>query len=174
MRYGKLEGPIYCRYAKTSSIINSVLAREIGVEAPLGYRPEYGFRIEAGRNVKLRMMLDNRKRRMTCHAKIDRVREDAKTGEHIISFSHLSLSEDEFKVLMASFTEEEVPSVAFGETVRDATCDSIPLAAEGPEALIRDKAVTMPVSLIDLIDEKRGEVSFSAFVVAALTEKLRA
>jgi len=172
MKYGKIDGPVYCRYAKTLPVVNSDMALEYGIQARLGIRAQHGLTIEVGKPVKLRMVFDNRKKRMTCHAFVDWVEEEA-SGEFRVGFSRLSLSRDEFKVLLNTLSDWPDAEGIFGDTVRWATDDTVPVTTgDDAEEIVRDKAVTMPVGLIEKIDEKRGEIPFSKFVVKVLNEYL--
>lgn len=169
MKYGSVAGPVYCRYARTAPIINSDLAHQYGIEARVGSRTQHAFKLEEGKNVKLRMILEERTRRMTCHARIDWVRKDEATGEYRLGLSHLSLSDDEFGVLLNNFVDEPTDSLAIVDTVRRDTEQTAPVVTgEGEKVIMRDKAVSMPVELIERIDETRGELTFSEFVVAAI------
>jgi hypothetical protein len=40
MKYGRIEGPIYCRYARIAPVLNSSLASEYGLEAEMELKPE--------------------------------------------------------------------------------------------------------------------------------------
>jgi hypothetical protein len=171
MRYGKIEGTIFFRLAKTAPIINSALATDYGLEAPLACAPQYG--IEPGKNVKLRFFFGDARQRMTCHARIDWVKEQKATGEHKIGFSHLSLSDDEFKVLIESFTEPMETSAELRGSVRQLEEATTIVLGQDDRDVMRDKAVTMPVSLIDKIDRARGKTPFSEFVVSIVAAQLK-
>jgi hypothetical protein len=82
MEYRYVNGPVYCRYALTPPVINSDLGHKMGIVAPCEMDMQAGshIKLKAGNNVKLRMVLDNRTKRMTCHAKIDWVRQDESTS----------------------------------------------------------------------------------------------
>ncbi|MFC1851694.1 hypothetical protein ACFL27_16005 [candidate division CSSED10-310 bacterium] len=175
MKYGHLKGHVYCRYAKTPPIINSSLAYEYGIKTLMGIKLKHGFELEVGKNVKVRMILDNRTSRITCHATIDWVDKDEQTREYKIGLGSLSLSEDEFKVLLDNYTEESLEEMDFGDTVRLETAQTAPVTVgEGSRDIKRDKAITLPVTLIDQIDDQRGETSFSDFVVKILKDYLTA
>ncbi|MBW1877865.1 MAG: hypothetical protein JRI25_16245 [Deltaproteobacteria bacterium] len=170
MKYGKIDGPVYCRYARTEPVINSQLASELGIQARLGIRAQHGLTIEVGKPVKLRMVFDNRKRRMTCHAFVDWVEEES-SGEYRVGFSKLSLSKDEFKVLLNTLSDWPDAEGIFGDTVRWATTETAPVTtADDAKEILRNKAVTLPVGLIEKIDEIRGETPFSEFVVGLLRQ----
>ncbi|MEJ2719499.1 MAG: hypothetical protein P8182_20600 [Deltaproteobacteria bacterium] len=176
MEYRHVNGPVYCRYALTPPVINSALGHRLGIVAPCELDMQAGShrKLEAGTNVKLRMELDNRTTRMTCHAKIDWVRRDESTGSCNVAFSHLSLSDNEFQVLHENFTDETQDTVEFVSRVRDAASDLKPvIAGDGSKEVTRAKAVTLPVSLIEEVDEKRGDVPFSEFVANSLREYLK-
>ena len=173
MKYGKINGPVYCRYARTPPVLNSAFASEFGIQAEMGLKPQPGIKIEEGRNVKLRLILDERRIRMTCHARIDWVEVDQKTGEYRVFFSQLSLSDDEFKVLLENLSEEPRTELTFGNGVRYAEDAALPLTkGHDDKEILRDKALTLPVSLIEKFDTRRGATPFSEFVVAVLSERL--
>lgn len=163
MDYKHVNGQAYCRYAGTPPIINSPLAYQYGIEV-LSM-----IDLEKGRNVKLRVVLEDRPKRMTCHARVDYVTWDEATGQHRVGFSQLSLTDEEFRVLLQSFVEKSERILEFGETVRDKGMEA-PAVTETENfiELSRMKAVTLPVDLIEEIDMKRGKDSFSEFVTEAL------
>ncbi len=172
MRYKYVTGPVYCRYAATPPIINSMLADEYGIEA------RSFVELEQGRNVKVRLLLENRTKRMTCHAKVAWVKRDETAGgafdeRWIVGLSPLSFSDAEFEVLLKSLVEAPECPLEVRDRVRDAEGESSPVRFPGKEEqVLRVKAVTMPVSLIDEIDSERGDVPFSEFVTAAVREYL--
>ena len=92
MRYGKSAGPVYCRYASTAPVINSELAGQYGLIVEMDKHHRDARRLEAGRHVKLRMLINNRKNRLTCHGTVDWVEVDARHEVYSVGFSHLSLS----------------------------------------------------------------------------------
>jgi hypothetical protein len=176
MEYRHVNGPVYCRYALTPPIINSPLSQELGIVAPCQMDLQAGSvrTLDSGSNVKLRMVLDNRTKRLTCHAKIDWVKPDESTHSCSVAFSHLSLSDDEFKVLQENFADETQDTVEFVSRVRDAASDlKSVIAGDGSKEVTRAKAVTLPVSLIEEVDEQRGDVGFSEFVANSLREYLK-
>ncbi len=168
MEYKHVNGPVYCRYAFTPPVVNSELAERYGIEAPTVVP------LQVGSNVKIRMILEQGKLRMTCHAKIDWVKED-KAGEVFsVGLSHLSLTDQEFKVLAKNLVDAVTRPLEFGPTVRDKGLNSEPITkGEQEEELQRVKAVTMPVSLIEAIDSKRGPLGFSEFVCKAIWDAVR-
>ena len=167
MEYRNVNGPVYCRYAFTPPVINSDLAYEYGIQAPSH------IDLVEGRNVKLRMILDDRSLRITCHGKIDWVKKDEAGGELRVGLSHLSLSDQEFGVLMRNFSDGTDLPLEFGEQVRDKGLESEPFTSTEPETEIeRIKAVSLPLAIIEAIDMKRGSVSFSKFVAQALRDYL--
>jgi hypothetical protein len=173
MKCQHVNGPVYCRYAATPPIINSKLADEYGIEA-LSF-----VELEEQRNVKVSMLLENRTKRMTFHAKIASVKRDETAGgtfdeRWIIRLSDLSFTDAEFEVLMNNFVNTPQQPLEMRERVREAAGESRPVSFPDKEGeVVRAKAVTMPVSLIDEIDSKRGTVSFSHFVVTAVKEYLK-
>jgi hypothetical protein len=173
MKYKYVNGPVFCRYAGTPPIINSKLADEYGIEA------SSFVEMEQGRNVKVRIVLENRTRRMTCHARIAWVKRDETAGgafdeRWIIGLDSLSLTDAEFEVLLTNFVEEPESSLELLERLRDAASETLPVEFPGKEdRVLRIKAVTMPVALIDEIDAKRGDVQFSEFVGRAVKAFLK-
>lgn len=172
MKYKYVNGPVFCRYAGTPPIINSELANEYGIEAPSFVE------LEEGRNVKVRIMLD-RATRMTCHAKVAWVKHDETAGgafdqRWIVGLSSLSLTDAEFEVLLTNLVENPESLLELRDRLRDAEADTPPVAFPGKEELVvRKKAVTMPVSLIEEIDAKRGDVQFSQFITSAVKQYLK-
>ena len=173
MKYGYVNGPVYCRYAATPPVINSELANEYGIEAPSFVE------LEQGRNVKVRIVLENRSKRLTCHAKIAWVRRDETAGgafdqRWVVGLSPLSLADAEFEALVNNFVEKPELPLELRERLRDTARETAPLElAAKEEQTVRAKAVTMPVRLIEEIDAKRGGVPFSQFVVAAVEKYLK-
>ena len=130
--------------------------------------------LEQGRNVKLRVVLEDRSNRMTCHAVIDYVQQDESIGQYKVGFSQLSLTDDEFRLLLQSFVDKSERVLEITETVRDKGMEAPPVTdLESLKEITRIKAVTLPVSLIEEIDMKRGEDSFSDFVTKALNKYLK-
>lgn len=175
MEYKHVNGPVYCRFALTPPIINSPRAYEYGIEAPSMIDLQAGsyMGLKEGENVKLRMLLEGRSKRMTCHAKIDYVVEEESEGRARVGFSHLSLSDEEFGVLMENFIEEPVAPLEVTERVEDKGIEAKPVTeADLLFGATRVKAVTFPVDLIEEIDAKRGQVPFSEFVALAVREHL--
>jgi hypothetical protein len=171
MEYKHVNGPVYCRFALTPPVINSERAYEYGVEAPslIDIQAGSNLTLKEGSNVKIRMLLDNRSKRMTCHAKIDYVIKNEAKGETRVGIGHLSLSDAEFRVLMENFTQEPIEPLEVTERVEDRGIEAKPVAeADLLIGTTRIKAVTFPVGLIDEIDAKRGEVPFSEFVTNAI------
>ncbi|MCA1961203.1 MAG: hypothetical protein LDL33_10440 [Desulfomonile sp.] len=171
MEYKHVNGPVYCRFALTPPIINSPRAYEYGIEAPSLIDLQAGSNrtLKEGSNVKIRMLLDNRSKRMTCHAKIDYVVRDEVKGETRVGLSHLSLSDAEFGILMENFTDEPVEPLEVTERVEDKGIEAKPVTEAGLLLeTTRIKAVTFPIDLIEEIDAKRGEVPFSEFVTRAI------
>ena len=168
MEYRHVKGPVYCRYAFTPPIINSELALELGIEA------SSAVRLDEGSNVKLRMVLEDQDKRITCHAKIDWVKQNEHTGDFRVGLSHLSLSDGEFRVLRRSLVEEPSKQLEFGERVTDKGLGVEPVISGEEEGDIkRIKALTLPVALIEAIDSSRGEVPFSEFVARAVAAYLK-
>lgn len=173
MDYKYVNGPVFCRYAGTPPIVNSKLAEEYGIAA------RSFVELEQGRNVKVRMVLDNRTRKMTCHAKVAWVRRDEEVGgafdeRWIIGLNSLSLTDAEFEMLLTNFVEEPESPLKLIDRLRDAARETPPVDFSGREdQVVRIKAVTMPVKLIDEIDAKRGDIQFSEFVTQVLRDDLK-
>jgi hypothetical protein len=173
MKYVHVDGLVYCRFAHTPPVVNSRIASEYGIEAEVGVKAQYGPIFAEGKNVKLRLILENRTKRMTCHAKVDWVRDDPATGECKVGLGQLSLSDDEFRVLLDNSTEEPYARLKFTESVRHEVEETVPIIRGADERVImRMKAVELPVELIELIDEKRGATPFSVFVTEVLRDRL--
>jgi hypothetical protein len=173
MKYKYVNGPVFCRYAGTPPIINSTLAEEYGIEAPSF------FHLEQGRNVKVSMVLENRTKKMSCHAKVAWVKRDESAAgafdkRWIVGLNFLSLTDEEFQVLLANFVEAPECPLELRDRLRDEAADTPLVGFPGKEDdVVRIKAVTLPVSLINMIDSKRGDVPFSHFVTTAVKEYLK-
>lgn len=169
MEYRGVDGYVYGRYAITPPVINSEAALRFGVAALSDQE------IREGGNVKLRFILENHTRRMTCHAIVDWITRSHTGDGFLVGFGRLSLSDHEFAVLERSFTESGPSRVEFRDSVRDRMWDekTMPVTT-GKEAdeVTRIKAVTLPVGLIETIDSRRGDTPFSKFVTEALQDYL--
>ena len=173
MKYCTVNGLVYCRHARTGPILNSLQALQYGIRTALGVKPDWGMKLEAGDNVKLRLVLAERSLRLTCHAKVDWVEIDEETGEYRVGFGTLSLGDEEFDVLLANLVEDTATPLQVGETVRPHGSEAQPLIVGKKRGqLRRDKAVSMPVRLIEQIDEARGTTPFSEYVVGVLSRHL--
>ncbi len=168
MEYKHVNGQAYCRYAATPPIINSSLADKFGIEV---FSPNS---VEADRDVKLRVVLQDRPGRITCHARIDYVKKVENTNHYRVGISHLSLTDEEFRLLLQSFVDESDRVLEFTETVRDKGM-KVPSVSEIEDLkqVTRIKAVTLPITLIEEIDMKRGEESFSDFVTRVLRDYVK-
>ncbi|MFH0825328.1 MAG: hypothetical protein V2B18_21465, partial [Pseudomonadota bacterium] len=120
MEYKHVNGPVYCRYASTPPIANSDIALQFGIQAPST------IELESGRNVKLRILLEDRGKRMTCHGKIDWVKSDESAGGFTVGFSQLSLTDEEFRILMAHFSDVPEAGVELAPSLRDKGADAEP------------------------------------------------
>lgn len=171
MEYKALDGSIYCRPALTPPIINSEIAKGVGLMAFSDIDLESGGNVplKPGSNVKLRVILEGGARRITCHAKISGFHKDESSRKTTVFFNQLSLSDSEFHLLLNYMVDDSTPAMEFASTLRPKGLDADPLApAHYPERITRVKAVTMPVSLIEMIDERRGGMRFSDYVCAAV------
>ena len=174
MEYKHIDGNVYFRYASTPPVINTDLAMRIGIQGPCPMQPGQYAGFEIGRNVKLRLTIDHGTRKMTCHAKIDWVKQEKETGQWVVGFSQLSFTEEEFLLLQQHFVEESDKRLEFGPTVRDKAKDALSVTAtEKVREIMRLKAVNFPVSVIEAIDENRGTTTFSEFVTAAVRDYLK-
>jgi len=169
MEYKHVDGTIYSRFAGTPPILNSELAFSIGLAVPLSIGPISESDFSVGKNVKLRIVIENSTKRMTCHARIDWVKRDEGSGTWSIGFGSLSLTDEEFAVLSRSFVERTPFPLQFGEGVRDKgkAADAVAISDTARE-ITRLKAVNLPVSVIELVDGHRGSATFSEFVVQAI------
>ena len=169
MEYKSIEGPVFSRQAFSPPVINSAMANKLGVKAPcMTGAGQYGW-IEPGENVKLRLVVDDGEKRITCHGKIDWVKLDEVTGKCYVGFGSLSLSDEEFRILGRNFVEETEMPVEFVRTVREQAADlESVVAADDTVEIMRHKAVKLPVSVIESIDIMRGDTPFSEFVVNAV------
>jgi len=101
------------------------------------------------------------------------VRRDEAAYQYRVGFSHLSFSDQEFRFLLSNFVEESEKVLEIADRVRDKGVDIAPvIESEGLTGVSRIKAVSLPVSLIEEIDMKRGGDTFSDFVKKALTDYL--
>ena len=168
MEYKHVNGQAYFRYANTPPIMNTPLANQYGIEV-LSL-----MKLEGGRNVKLRIVMDDRRTRMTCHARVDYVHRDEAAYQYRVGFSNLSFSDAEFRFLLGNFVPESEKILEVADSVRGKGSDITPGIGSGSlEGVTRIKAVTLPVGLIEEIDDKRGPETFSDFVRKALTECLK-
>ena len=168
MEYKHAKGRVFSRYAFTPPVVNSDLARSYGIEAPSSVP------LDQGSNVKLRIVLDHLSKRMTCHAVVDHVIMDESSGTYTVAFGQLSLSDDEFELLLGNCVEKADTKIEFGKTVRHGGLDASPITEGGMGGEItRVKAINLPVSLIEAIDSKRGDVPFSKYVTTALWKETK-
>jgi hypothetical protein len=174
MDYKHVDGAVYSRYASSPPVINSKLAYQYGIQVPSPVEPGQYTQFSAGSNVKLRLVIEGGKKKMTCHAIIDWVARDEDTGQCTVGFGHLSLTDEEFRVLEKSFTERSDRPLEFGEAVRDKGPEAAPVTGtDEVREIMRLKAVNFPVSVIEAIDENRGDVPFSEFVSEAVRAYIR-
>lgn len=170
MEYKHIDGSVYSRYASSPPVINSNLAWKYGLQVPCPVEPGQYPQFEVGKNVKLRLVVEADKKKMTCHGMIDWVEKDEETGLCMVGFGHLSLTDDEFQILARSFSDRAEKPLEFGARVRDKAPEAEPVVLTSDEAkeIMRLKAVNFPVSVIEAIDENRGEIPFSQFVTDAV------
>jgi len=169
MDYMHIDGLVYSRYASTPPVINSDMALKYGIQVPCLAEPGSFSGFEVGRNVKLRLVIDGGSKRMTCHATIDWVKQEEATGQWVVGFGRLSFTEEEFRVLEASFVERAHRAMEFGTSVRDKAREARTVTGtDKVKEIMRLKAVNFPVSVIEAIDENRGDMSFSEFVTNAI------
>lgn len=169
MEYKSIEGPVFSRRAFSPPVINSAMAPKLGIKAPCMTKPGEHAWIEPGNNVKLRLVVDDGEKRITCHGKIDWAKFDEVTGKCYVGFGSLSLSDEEFRILERNFVEETEMPVEFVRTVREQAADlESVVMADGAVEIMRHKAVNFPVSVIEAVDIMRGDTPFSEFVVNAV------
>jgi hypothetical protein len=169
MEYKGIDGPVYSRHALSPPVINSEMATKYGIKAQCMAEPGPYSGIEAGSNVKLRLLVGGGTKKITCHAVIDWVEREEATGKSYIGFGSLSLSDEEFRILEQNFVEEAEKPVEFVPKLRDKAveAESVVVADVAGE-IMRHKAVNFPVSVIEAIDIMRDETPFSEFVVNAV------
>ncbi len=174
MEYRSIDGAVHSRIASTPPVINSHLALTYGIQVATFIEPTEFTHFTEGQNVKLRLVLDGGTKRITCHAKIDWARKDEVTGQQFVGFGHLSLTDEEFRVLQRNFVEKSEQPFEFGVRVRDKAreAESVTVSSEAKE-IMRLKAVNFPVSVIEAIDENRGDIPFSQFVTTAVRDYIR-
>lgn len=174
MDYVHIDGQVYSRYASTPPVINSSMALKYGIQGPCLVEPGSFSGFEVGRNVKLRLVIDGGSKKMTCHATIDWVKKDEDSGQWMIGFGRMSLTEEEFRILEESFVEKPHKVVEFGTSVRDKAREAVTITGtDKVKEIMRLKAVNFPVSVIEAIDENRGDTSFSEFVAKAVRAYVR-
>lgn len=171
MEFKNLNGRIYCRPALTPPVVNSDLAGSIGLKAPSDMDLETGGNVplKPGSNVKIRALLDGGEKRMTFHAKIHDFDSEVHSGKAFVYFDQLSLSDSEFRLLMGYMVDDEGQPLEIEKTLRKIGARSSPFLPENQiNGQTRVKAVTMPISLIEMIDENRGAIGFSDYVTKAV------
>jgi hypothetical protein len=173
MEYKSIPGPVFSRTALSPPVINSSLALQFGLRVPCVASPGQFSGLQEGVNVKLRMVVDRGTKKMTCHAKVDWIKEDS-PGTTFVGFGSLSLSDEEFAVLLRDFAKEPGSRLEIGERVRDKAPEVEPLLiSDTAREIMRLKAVNFPVSVIEEIDAHRGSTTFSEFVVHAVRQSLK-
>jgi hypothetical protein len=174
MLYMNVDGQVYCRYALTPPIVNSAKASEYGIKVPWLGEPGQFSGPDVGRNIKLRLVLENGKRKMTCHGKIAWFEAETETGQMFMGLDHLSLNDVEFAVLQRNLIDKPKEPVEFGVRVRDMGLDaeSVTVSDDAKE-IRRMVALDFPVSLLEEIDMNRGDTKFSEFVVNAVRAYLK-
>ncbi|MBM3300322.1 MAG: hypothetical protein FJY85_10245 [Deltaproteobacteria bacterium] len=174
MEYKHVDGTVYSRYASSPPVINSQYAYRFGIQVPCPVEPGQYSQFNVGNNVKLRFLLEEGRKKMTCHGIIDWVEKDEKTGQCVVGFGHLSLTDEEFRVLEESFTEKSDRPLEFGEPVRAKGAEAVAVTeTDQVREIMRLKAVNFPVSVIEAIDENRGDVPFSDFVTLAVRQYIK-
>jgi hypothetical protein len=169
MEYKSIDGQVYSRQALSPPIINSAMGSKYGIKAPCMVEPGQFTGIEVGVNVKLRLVLDDGTKKITCHGKIDWIKSDEATGNWYVGFGSLSLSDDEFRLLERNFVEQAEKPVEFVAKVRDKAAEAeTVVAVDTVREIMRYKAVKFPVSVIEAIDIMRDDTPFSEFVVNAV------
>ncbi|MEW6138984.1 MAG: hypothetical protein AB1733_12185 [Thermodesulfobacteriota bacterium] len=174
MDYKHIDGLVYSRYAASPPIINSTLAWKYGIQVACPLEPGQYSHFEVGSNVKLKLVVADGTKKMTCHGMIDWVEKDEATGTCMVGFGHLSLTDEEFAVLEQSFADKGREALKFGERLRDKALDAEAVVVnDQAREIMRLKAVNLPVSVIEAVDENRGEATFSGFVTEAIRAYIR-
>jgi hypothetical protein len=101
MEYKHVKGRVASAYAFTPPAVKSDLAHAYGIEAPSTVL------LDQGSNVKLKIVLDQLSKKMTCHAVVDRCTRDESSEAYAIAFGQLSLADDEFQLLVNNFVEQD-------------------------------------------------------------------
>jgi hypothetical protein len=174
MQYMHIDGQVYSRHALTPPVVNSDKALGYGIQVPCEREPSQYSGPSVGNNVKLRLVVDGGARKMTCHARVDWIKQDPDSGKSFVGFGNLSLTDEEFRILEANFTEKPQEPLEFGTSIRDKAkqAETVKISAQAQE-IMRLKAVNFPVSIIEAIDENRGATPFSEFVTNAVREYLK-
>ena len=174
MQYMHIDGQVFSRHALTPPVINSEKALRYGIQVPCDMEPSQYSGPNVGSNVKLRLVIEGGARKMTCHARIDWIEQDPETGKSSAGFGSLSLTDEEFQVLEATFTAQPKEMLTFGTSVRDKAtqAETVKISSQARE-IMRLKAVNFPVSVIEAIDENRGATPFSEFVTNAVREYVK-
>jgi hypothetical protein len=174
MDYMSIDGTVYSRFAASPPVINSDLSWKYGLRVPCNIEPGHYTGFNAGSNVKLRLVFADGKKKITCHGQIDWIEEEKDTGQLIVGFGHLSLTEEEFRLLEDYFTDEPEKVLEFSETVRDKAPEAEPVVGTNKaQEIMRLKAVNFPVSVIEAIDEHRGDTPFSEYVTNAVRAHIK-
>ncbi len=174
MEYKSVKGKVYSRYALMPPVLNSDLALKYGLRILSILEPSQYSQLEAGRSVKLRLVVNDGKTKMTCHGKIDSVETDPTDGQTYVHIGHLSLTDDEFEVLKWHFDgQTDTPPLEFGVRVRDYGKEAqAVIFGKDSKEITRMVAVDFPVTVYEAVDERRGSVTFSEFVIGVLKESL--
>jgi len=174
MDYKSINGTVYSRFASSPPVINTELAWKYGIQVPCAVEPSQYSGITEGRNMKLRLVFAGGKKKMTCHAQIDWIEKDHETGQCMVGFGHLSLTEEEFRVLENFFTDRPETPLEISESVRDKGLEAESVVGTDiAKEIMRLKAVSFPVSAIEAIDEHRGETPFSQYVTKAVRSYMK-
>lgn len=174
MEYKAVNGKVYSRYAMMPPVINSDLAYKYGIRVPSVLEPSQYSQLETGKDVKLRLIVNDGKIKLTCHGKIDWVGTSKIDGNTYVHIGNLSLSTEEFKVLADYFSDRAELPIEFGVRLRDygKNAESINFSQDSKE-IMRMIAVSFPLKMFDAIDEIRGDVPFSEFVVNTLKKSIK-
>lgn len=174
MDYKSINGTVYSRFADSPPIINTELAWKYGIQVPCAVEPSHYSGFSVGRNMKLRLVFAKGKKKMTCHAQIDWIEKDQETGQCMVGFGHLSLTEAEFRVLENYFTDRPETPLEISESIRDKGREAASVVGTDiAHEIMRLKAVNFPVSVIEAIDEHRGETGFSEYVTNAVRSYMK-
>ena len=99
--YKRLNGRAFLSYAFTPRAVKSDLAHLYGI------RITSDVPFDQGCAVRLRMKMNQPSKEIRCKAVIDQVTKDKSSGAYIIALSRLSLTNEEFELVLNNCIEED-------------------------------------------------------------------